>query len=475
MKLFGLLDNNITELINMFANSADFYYKKFKIRNISCAIAMCEDLTSLNDLQDMFLKNLSNMDIELSRVEIIDYFVNESTLPVSNVVIKDFETVLTTLTAGFAIMFIDGVDMAISIPVQNYPSRGVDKPTNENNLRGSKESFTDVCRKNMSLIRRRIRTTNLTIEAMQIGEKTNTEIAVVYHKDYCPKELSDIVKKRIFAIKLPTILDAGYITPFIDKTKFSLFSGVGYTEKADTFCAKICEGKVGIIVDGTPYAAIYPYFFSENFSTNDDYSQRPYYSTLIRILRLVSFIIAVALPAIYVAFASYAPQTLANKLLYKIYYSQKSTPLPLFIEAIMINIIFEIVKEAGLRLPDAIGGSVSLISALIIGESAVNVGIVGNTILIVCALSSITSFMLPSLHEAIVFMRMIFIISAGLFGISGLAFATVVLFMNIVNIDTFGYRHKSIYTIKTIFKDGLVKDSFRNEKGKGFSLNNVKK
>ena len=459
-KLFSLLEKNKERLDKYFENSADYFYKPVSVMGCNCAVVMCEDLTDSLKLWEVFLRPLNNLNDVKNSAEVFDYIKNKTTIPFNPTCADTFSQAMFFLTAGFALLFIDGINQAFVMPVQGYPSRGVDKPTNESNLKGSKESFTDVGRKNMGMIRRRIRSNNLVVNTLQIGSKTKTEITIYYHSDFCPKELADTVAERIKNIDLPMIFEAGYLAPFIDRTKGSVFQAVGYTERPDTFCAKLCEGKVGVIIDGTPYAIIYPYFFTENFVTNDDYTQRPYFASFIRIIRYMAFIIAIVLPGAYIAFTSFAPQTLANNLLFVIYSSQNNTPLPLFIEAVVITVLLEIIKEAGLRLPAPIGSSVSIVSALIIGDAAINAGLIGSALLIVCALSTIASFIIPSFYEAIIIMRLVFILLSGILGLPGLCFAVMYLFFNIFIMDNGGAESDW-----DILNDGIMKNSWRNNKG----------
>ncbi|MEG2192879.1 MAG: spore germination protein, partial [Oscillospiraceae bacterium] len=321
-------------------------------------------------------------------------------------------------------------------------------------------------------IRRRIRSKNLIIETMQVGSKTKTELTLYYHGDYCPPQLVKTVKKRLEDIDLPMIFEAGYISPFVDTTKFSIFQATGYTERPDTFCAKLCEGKIGIMVDGTPYAMVYPHFFHENFVTNDDYTQRPYFASFIRLLRYSAFIIAIALPGLYVGFTAFAPQVLTEKLLFFIFSSKNNTPLPLFAEAMLITILLEIIKEAGLRLPAPIGHSVSLVAALIIGDAAISAGLIGSAILIVCAVSSISSFVIPSFYEPIIILRMVFILLAGIFGIPGIALSVMLLLINITNVNAAGYDYIFMFDLSQIssFKDGITKTSWRKMQNDPFDL-----
>ncbi len=465
-KLFRSLEKNKQQFSEYFDDAIDFYFKYIKIFNVQCGLIMCEALVDNHKLWQVFLEPLNNLKGRMNPDEVLEYMQNCTTIPFNPATVKDFEQAMFFLTAGFALVFIDGVNEAVVLPVQGFSSRGVEKPTNEGNLRGSKESFTDTGRKNMGMIRRRIRGEHLAIQAIQSGSKTKTEVTMYHHTDYCPRQLAETVKDRLESIELPMVFESGYIAPFIDVTHNSFFQSVGYTERPDTFCAKLCEGKVGIIVDGTPYAMVYPWFFHENFVTNDDYTQRPYFASFIRILRYLAFIIAVLLPGFYVAAASYAPQALTEKLIFFIYSSQNATPLPLFVEAVVIIALLEIIKEAGLRLPTPIGSAVSIVSALIIGDAAINAGLIGSAILIVCAVSTIASFTIPAFYEPVIILRILFIIFAGIGGIPGIAFGLLFLFINVINVNSAGYDYSYIFDMSKdkSFKDGIVKTSWRNDK-----------
>ncbi len=470
-KLYLSLEENRKKFETLFTGAADYFFKPIKICGVQCALVMCEDLVDSLKLWQIYLYPLNALKGKKQPAEVLDYMKNHTTIPFNPDTVDNFEKSMFFLTSGFALILIDGVNQAMVMPVQGYPARGVDKPTNEGNLRGSKESFTDAGRKNMGMIRRRIRSDKLAIDTMQTGNKTKTEITVYYHKDYCPETLVNSVKRRLENIDLPMIFEAGYISPFIDNTQYSLFQAVGYTERPDTFCAKLCEGKVGIMVDGTPYTMLYPYFFHENFITNDDYTQRPYFASFIRVIRYIAFILAIILPGLYVALTAFEPQVISSKMISYIYSSQHSTILPLFAQAIVITVLLEIIKEAGLRLPTPIGSSVSIVAALIIGDAAITAGLISSSLLIICALSTIASFIIPAFYEPIIILRIFFVFCAGLFGIPGVAFATVFLLANIINVNGAGYNYINMFSNKNnmLLKDGILRTSWRI-KDKTFDL-----
>ena len=270
------------------------------------------------------------------------------------------------LTAGTSVILIDGVDRALVVSTQSMQFRSVQEPSGENNIRGSREGFTELLRVNISLVRRLIRTDELMVETLTLGERTQTEIALLYNKDLVPAPLLRLVKERLRTTKIPFVFDSGYLAAFLQRSRFSFFQAVGYTERPDTASAKICEGKIIVIANGSPFAMIIPYFFNENFQSMDDYSEKAYFASLIRIFKYTAFFLAVMLPGVFVSVVNFTPELLPPQLLYKVASAEMATPLPLFLEAIFVNFLLEIVREAGLRLPKPIGHSVSLVAALIL-------------------------------------------------------------------------------------------------------------
>ncbi|MBE6878419.1 MAG: spore germination protein [Ruminococcaceae bacterium] len=473
--LYTDIESNKKEIKSYFGQSADYFEKDIDILGHKASIIMCEDLTNITNLWQVNLRPLNNLKADYTPQQTYEYIMNETTIPFTATGAESFEMVLFFLTAGFTILLIDGVDKALVAPTQGYPARGISKPEAEGSLRGTRESFCDTGRKNMALIRRRIRSKGLVIETMQIGTVTKTEVSLYYHEDYCDEKLLNSVKKRLKDIQIPIVTETGYLAPFVDTTKGSVFSAVSYTEKPDVFCAKLCEGKIGIIADGCPFALIYPFMFSEHFYTSDDYAQRPYFVSITKLLRYIAFIVSIILPGLYIALANFAPENLPEKLIFFIYSSKESTPLPLFIEAIVIVITLEIIKEAGLRLPQAIGHTVSFVAALIIGDSAVNAGLIGSAVLIVCAVSTIMSFVVPSFYEATIVLRIVFLLFSGVFGGIGFAFSCIFLMFNIINVNAAGTSYIPQITIrdKSTLTDIFLKSSWRtiNRKEKNYEKN----
>lgn len=457
------MEKNKAEIKSFFGQSVDYFEKDMEILGHKAAIIMCEDLTDITNLWQTNLRPLNNLKADFTPQQVFEYITEQTTIPFNAQAAETFEKALFFLTAGFTIILIDGVDKALVAPTQGYAARGISKPEAEGSLRGTRESFCDTGRKNMALIRRRIRSSGLEIETMQIGTVTRTEVSIYYHKDFYSRKMLEDVKKRLGQIDIPIVTESGFLAPFVDTTKGSVFSAVSYTEKPDVFSAKICEGKIGIIADGCPFGLIYPFLFSEHFSTCDDYVQRPYFVSVTKLLRYIAFVVSIMLPGLYITIANFAPELLPEKLIFFIFSSKYSTPLPLFVEAIIIVIMLEIIKEAGLRLPQAIGHTVSFVAALIIGDSAVNAGLIGSAVLIVCAVSTIMSFVVPSFYESVTVLRILFLLMSGIFGGSGFAFCCILLAFSVANVNAAGKSYMPVLTRKNMpnLKDVFLKSSWR--------------
>ncbi|MEG2597361.1 MAG: spore germination protein, partial [Oscillospiraceae bacterium] len=220
--------------------------------------------------------------------------------------------------SGFVVVIIDGIAKGIALGAQGFSFRSISEPSGEVNERGSREGFTEPIKINMSLVRRRIKSDKLKFEMFQLGEQSQTDACLIYKTDVVSQELLREIRKRMGQIKMDVVLDTGYLQPFLEGKALSLFSEVGVTERPDTICAKIMEGRVAIMLDGTPYVLIVPYLFNENFQSFDDYAHRPYFATFIRLLKYFSFFLTIYLPGIYVAFATFHPEALPHALLFNI-------------------------------------------------------------------------------------------------------------------------------------------------------------
>ncbi len=459
------------EMRDKYSHSRDIYVLLQKVAGVNIAIVKVDNITSDVQLSLILLSRLAEVEkSDMTPGQLFDYINSLNSIPICQLVAKTPEEVDILMLAGFAVIYVEGCDILLGVGIQAPPGNTVTEVSGEGNIKGSKLGFSQNLRVNMALLRQFIRSPELTFETGFLGGVNDNEFLLGYHKGQVSQELVDAVRERIKSVDLPMVFDSGYIAPFIQKKQLSLFSATGSTERPATAAAKLCEGKIIVMVTGSPFALIYPYLFSENFQSLDDYASRPYFSSFIRLLKFLSFFLAVLLPGMFIAMVNYTPEVLPTQLMYKIAYAEQSTPLPLFAEAVIVTLLLEIVREAGLRLPKQIGSSVSLVSALIVGDAAVQMGILSAPILIVIAFSALAAFVTPSLYEPIIIFRIIFIISAGIGGALLVAGVFAIMLLNISGVRSFGipFTRPLLPVGDDAFADGLVRTQSR--KGDKFNI-----
>ena len=294
-------------------------------------------------------------------------------------------------------------------------------------------------------------------------------------RDRVSQRLLRGVRRRLRHCTLDMVLDSGYIQPFLEGKRRSVFTGVDTTERPDTLCGKIAEGRIGVLVDGTPFALVTPYLFSEHFQSMDDYTQHPLYASFIRMIKYVSFFVSLLLPGLYVAVGTHHPEMLPSVFLLSFINSDRSTPFSLTVEALLIHFVFEIMREAGLRFPKSVGHAVSIVGALVIGESAVRAGLVSAPMVIVVALTSISAFVIPSLYGSIATLRFVFIVLGGTFGIYGVALGTLLLVISVCSLNIRGIPITapiSPFSLKAM-RDVFIRSDWRVLSRKRFLVQNV--
>ena len=357
---------------------------------------------------------------------------------------SDVKTVTTIdqaaelIMAGFACVFVCGCSRALAVGVQGYAYRSVDDPETEILQRGSREGFVEPIKINLSLLRRRIKSPDLRLESLKVGKTLPVDVTICYLEGAAPRQLIDEVKRRLEDAELDSAFTSGCLTEYLDGTRHTLFCGVGVSERPDTVCAKLCEGKAAIIVDGTPSVLIVPHLMAENFSTLDDYSDRPYFAAITRWFKYGAFAISVLLPGVYAALAGFSPEFFPNELLTRVTTSVSKTPFSVFAEVLLFTFIYEIMREAGLRLPKSLGHAVSIIGGLVIGDTAVTSGFIGAPTLMIVALTVICSYVIPDLYAPIALLRFLFIIAGGLWGIWGVTVLLCVVTLESCAKESFG-------------------------------------
>lgn len=458
------LERNLAEIKKVFGNSSDVNIVKGQVSGVKCGIVTLEGMVSSKDLAKMLFNPLMDYQRLLSDAESVYRFISaEGFFSAEQKEVKDINEASEKLCSGFAIVFVDGIAKAMGISAQGFDKRSVSEPDSEANVKGSHEALSDSLRTSMSLIRRRIKNPKLRFELLKAGTLSKTELCIVYIEGQTPEILRKKVKQRLNKIKLPLVMTSGSIIPFVTENAGSFFSGASTTERPDVLAAKINEGRIGILIDGVPYAVVCPTLFIENFQTIDDYEEKPYFAFYQRWVRYIAFFIAAFLPGFYVAAATFHPEVLSRPLLLSLIASEENTPYPLVAELFIVIIMFEILREAGLRLPKAIGGAVSIVGGLVIGDAAVSSGLISAPLLIIIGITATSSFVLPSINPQTTILRIAGVAMGGLLGFFGMAVLITATLVNACVTDSFAVPYLapiSPFTFKAL-RDVITRVGFK--------------
>ncbi len=436
-----LLSTDITQLIidirQMTNSPDDLVLRPFRIGSVDINVVMFEGQVSNLQVSDLLLRKLSSITQNVQTAEELIQLMRQEMLPATDQKeIRTYAELFNLAMSGFAVLTIDGSAVAFAYGYQGFVHRSVGEPSVEKNLKGSKEAFTEAIVPNVSLVRRRIKSQYLAVDAITVGSISNTRVKLLYLSNIADPQMIKRLKEQLAKVPLRMIVDSGYLRPFLETGKLSLLSGTGETERPDTLCAKINEGRVGILVDGSPFAIIVPYLFVEHFQAVDDYLQRPYFATFMRILRIVSFFATIFLPGYYVAVITYHYELIPQVLLDSIVRSTVYTPLSPMAEALIVFVMYELLREAGLRLPTPIGHAISVVGGLVIGDAAVTAGLVGLPMIILIAVTAISAFVIPTLYEPATTMRFVFILVGGLLGLYGVYLGAILFIINLTSLKT---------------------------------------
>lgn len=355
-------------------------------------------------------------------------------------VVTDMASLYNNLLSGEAIILLYGCDHAYRADIREWKGRDVTESTNQTSVRGPRESFTETLRTNTSLIRRKIKDPKLRLETVSIGRMTKTEVTIMHINGVAKPSVVDLVRERLRSIDIDSVLDSGYIEELIEDSKFSLFPTIYNSELPDNVAAQLLEGKVAILVDGTPNILLVPSQFITFFQSAEDYYQRAVYASLLRLLRFGSVFISLLLPSFYIAITTFHRDMLPASLLIGLAAQREGVPLPAFVEAAVMEVTFEILREAGLRMPRAIGQAVSVVGTLVIGQAAVEAGIVSAAMVIVVSVTAISTFTLPaySMSIPIRILRFVFMGVAASFGLFGIIMGLFVLLLHLCSLRSFG-------------------------------------
>ena len=464
------LNENLAALREKFGLSADFYSKTIELYGCKGAIVLFDGMASLESLWVLLLDAVSRRTPEAAPQDgraLFALLLHHSGLPAESKPVADFADLTMRLTAGMAVLLLDGCGQGIAFSVQGLKFRSVEEPSGEGSLRGSREGFADLLRVNLSLLRRLIRTDALVQEVAQADCPMQTEYALCYCRDKADPAAVARVRQALQKARPALLLDSSYFLPWLFPTKLRLFAPVSYTERPAVAAAKLCEGKLVILVNGSPSALVLPSLFCENFDCLDDYATTAVFSSLVRLLKYGAFYLSIFLPGLFVCLAVYLPELIPPQLLFKIEAAEKATPLPLFAEMLLIIVILEIIREAGLRMPQTLGHAVSLVAALIVGDAAIAAGLMSTPVLLVAGVTSVSIFVTPALYEPATLLRLAVTLVAGLAGPVGLVGAALAVLFGLTDVSALGVPYLSGAVFS---EDGVIRRNYRALSRRPFTI-----
>ncbi len=486
-QLSKILIDNLNSIKDMTSNSSDIIIREFsfgKNRKISAALIFVEGLTDLKIINTSIIEPLmykaSFLDSHVGIGKNSMHDIRNSILSVSDArETKVLDEVIEGFLAGNAVLLISGSDSALIISCKGWEKRGISEPATESVVRGPRESFIESLRTNTAMIRRKIKNPNLIIETLKLGKRTGTTVNLVFIKGIANAELIKNVKERLNDINTDSILESGYIDQYIEDAPFCIFSTIGYTEKPDVVAAKLLEGRVAILVDGTPFVLTAPLLFIEAFQSSEDYYSRPYFASMLRIVRYLAFLTTILVPALYVSITTYHHEIIPTPLLLTMAKAREGVPFPEVAESLIMLLVFEILREAGVRLPQPVGQAMSIVGALVMGEAAVSAGFIGAPMIIVIAITAVSSFAVPNQSDAAAMLRIIFLILASIMGNFGITMGILGTLVHLSSLKSFGFPYLSpIVPFQAEgLKDTLVRAPlwFMQRRPNGMALNDKKR
>ncbi len=365
--------------------------------------------------------------------------------------------IIKSVTYGDTILFIDGVAEGILLNTKGFTLRSIAEPEGEKVLNGPREGFTEGIMMNLSLLHRKVRSNELKMKFQSMGTRTQTQVCVVYIDSLVNKRVLQELQKRLSRINMDAVLDENYLSEQIRDNALSPFRTTGLTERPDVVAGRLLEGRIAVLVDGSPTVMTVPYLFIENFQSNEDYYMSFFYTSFSRMLRIMAFFLTVSIPAIYTVIITYHHEILPTALMMSISAERQSVPLPVPLEAFALLLMFDILRETGIRMPSSIGQALSVVGALVVGQAAVEAKLVSASMIIMVAITGITGLIIPKMNAPIIFVRLGLLLAASSLGFLGLGLGFSMVLIHVLNLKSFGIaqitpdKHLSFQDIKDTY------------------------
>lgn len=484
MRLDTKIDNNFNNIIKSNNNSPDFNTRIININNKKVGYCFYESVSSDDKISNFINKSLVNI---INNSNIVDNLINNIFNKINNTLynskitkVYDYKSIYYYLSSGYTIIFIDGYNTAIAIETKETLDRGIQKVESEITIKGPKDSFTENYNKNIGLIRKRIKDEKLRIKEYKIGTRTKSKVGIIYIDDITDHKRLKSIERKISNINIDAILDVGYIRDFIESNNNECFPITLNTERPDLICAGLLEGKIAIITENSPNALLLPTTLDNFIHCPEDSYQKAKNVTMTRLIRFIAMITTIITPALYIAITTFNQEVIPDPLLMSLAIQRSGVPFPTAIEILILMITFEMLRESDMRLPEVMGTSISIVGALVLGDAAVNAGIVSPIAVIIVAITSITSLLFTDLDiiNAFRWWRFIFIIFSSLIGLVGFIVISIIFIFKLSSIESFNVPYLIPYSPlnKSILSEGIITKSHNKLKNRpNYISNNIKR
>ncbi|MBQ8428642.1 MAG: spore germination protein [Clostridia bacterium] len=467
------LQKNLTEIKGLLPSEDILTYAFQLADGTDCAVIYADGIVNKQLIGDLIARPLSKLDFSkntenghtMSATKSNSEQESKTAILLKATLFPELKTktqiqdVIKEILDGNSLLLIDGEKTGFIVGAKLLPNRAIMEPPTDVTVKGPREGFIEDIKTNMSLVRKRLKSPDLRFETLRVGKRSDTAVTLCWLNGVAKTELKTEIKEKIQSIDVDVIPDSSYIAAFLSPRKHSIFHTLGTTEKPDVFTAKLSEGRVGVLVDGSPIALTAPYLLSEDLQSGEDYYISPFAATSFRFLRALALFVAILLPAFYVSAQLFKMQLLPLGLMLTIASSVQSLPLSPSLEMFVVLFLLETLKEASIRMPKYVGMSLSVVGALVLGETAVSAGFLSTPAIIIVALSGICMYTVPNFVETGSLLRWLFLLVAGSIGPFGIVLLLAFTLYYLFSSDAFGTPMLAPFSplISRDLRDSVVK------------------
>ncbi|WP_040949056.1 spore germination protein [Gorillibacterium massiliense] len=467
--LTGRLPEDISELKTRMGESPDFIVRELVlVSQQHMAIFYVDGMVDKPALQDSILHPLLH---RIAEDNVTLTLLQESILDTGEINLVDsYPNALDQIVAGDVLLLLEGSASGLLVAIPGWKDRSIEESKTQSLVRGPQDAFTETLRTNTTMIRRRIRDTRLRLTNFKIGKITKTSVTVMYLEGCADATLIANLTTQLNQIKVDRIIEGQYLEEILllDMKPLTIFPRIYNTDRPDVIASGIMEGKIAILTDGTPFVLMLPALFTDFIQSAEDYYQTAVYGSLLRLLRYMSLFIGLLAPSIYIALTTFHQDMLPTQLLLSLAAQREGIPFPAFIEAMLMEITFEILREAGIRMPRAVGSAVSIVGTIVIGQAAVDASIVSPAMVIIVSITAIASFIIPAytMSVPVRLLRFFFMGMAAILGVYGLTIGFIILTVHLCSLQSFGipYMKPVAPFRKNANRDAIFRFPYRNRK-----------